>query len=105
MKAVSHDSANACVMVETGAPSALRNTLPFTVVVAGQLAAEDGLRPCSISAVEVTMLNAEPGGKRPSMAWSTEPALTEPALTEPALTEAAASTDPVLAFTATSEAL
>ena len=96
MKAVLHDSVKACSKVLTGAsPSALWNTSPSTVAVPGQLAAELGVSPWVISAVEVITLNVEPGGKPPSMAWSKPPELTE----------TAARTSPVEAFTATSAAL
>ena len=96
MKAVLHDSVNACSRVLTGAsPSALWNTSPSTVAVPGQLAADLGVSPRVISAVEVITLNVEPGGKPPSMAWSKPPELTE----------TAARTSPEEAFTATSAAL
>src|SRR6266700_4734575 len=96
MKAVLHDSVNACSRLLTGASlSALWNTSPSTVAVPGQLAADRGVSPWLISAVDVITLNVEPGGKPPSMAWSNPPALTD----------TAASTAPVEAFTATSAAL
>ena len=97
MKAVLHDSVNACSRLLTGASlSALWNTSPSTVAVPGQLAADCGVSPWLISAVEVITLNVvEPGGKPPSMAWSKPPELTD----------TAASTAPVEAFTATSAAL
>src|SRR5260370_6814029 len=96
MNAVLHDSVNACSSVLTGAwPSALWNTSPSTVAGPGQLAADFGVRPWLISAVEVITLNVEPGGKRPSRAWS-----------KPAeLTETVARTSPLVALTATSAAL
>ena len=96
MKAVLHDSVNACSRLLTGAsPSALWNTSPSTVAVPGQLAADCGLSPRLISAVDVITLKVEPGGKPPSMAWS-----------KPSeLADTAASTAPVEAFTATSAAL
>ena len=96
MKAVLHDSVKACSIVLTGASlSALWNTSPSTVAVPGQLAADRGVSPWVISAVEVITLNVEPGGKPPSMAWSKPPELTE----------TAAKTAPEAAFTATSAAL
>ena len=96
MKAVLHDSVNACSRLLTGASlSALWNTSPSTVAVPGQLAADRGVSPWLISAADVTTLNVEPGGKPPSMAWSNPPELTD----------TAASTAPVEAFTATSAAL
>ena len=96
MKAVLHDSVNACSRSLTCASlSALWNTSPSTVAVPGQLAADRGVSPWLISAVDVITLNVEPGGKPPSMAWSNPPELTD----------TAASTAPVEAFTATSAAL
>ena len=65
------------------------------MAVPGQLAAERGVSPWPISALDVTTLNVEPGGKPPSMAWSNPPELTD----------TAASTAPVEALTATSAAL
>ena len=96
MKAVLHDSVKACSRLLTGASlSALWNTSPSTVAVPGQLAADRGVSPWPISAVDVITLNVEPGGKPPSMAWSNPPELTD----------TAASTAPVEALTATSAAL
>ena len=63
MKAVLHDSAKACSRSLTcPSPSALWNTSPSTVAVGGQLAAEDGESPWSMSAADVITLNVEPGG-------------------------------------------
>src|SRR5208283_840533 len=63
MKAVLHDSANASSRSLTcPSPSALWNTSPPAVAVAGQLAADEGESPWLISAVEVSTLNVEPGG-------------------------------------------
>src|SRR5208282_3592485 len=96
MNAVLHDSVNAWSTVLTGAsPSALWKTSPSTVAVSGQLAADCGVSPWVISAVDVMTLNVEPGGKAPSMAWSKPPELTD----------TTASTAPVEARTATSAAL
>ena len=96
MNAVLQDCANACSRSLTWpSPSALSNTSPSTVAVFGQLAADEGVSPLPISAVEVSTLNVEPGGKPPSTAWSYPPALTL----------ATASRSPVLASTATSAAL
>ena len=96
INAVLHDSVKAWSTVLTGAsPSALWNTSPSTVAVTGQLAADCGVSPWVISAVEVMTLNVEPGGKPPSRAWSKPPGLTE----------TAARMSPVEAFTATSAAL
>ncbi len=96
MKAVLHDSAKACSRSLTcPSPSALWNTSPSAVAVAGQLAADEGESPWLMSAADVITLNVEPGGKAPSRPWSKPPAL--------AL--AAASTAPVCALTATSAAL
>ncbi len=69
MKAVLHDSVNACSRLLTGAsPSALWKTSPSTVAVAGQLAVDRGVSPRVIRAVDVITLKVEPGGKPPSMA-------------------------------------
>ncbi len=69
MKAVLHDSVNACPRVEIGAsPSALWNTSPSTVSVAGHVAADDGLSPLRNNADEVSTLNVDPGGYAPSSA-------------------------------------
>src|SRR4029077_16151232 len=96
MKAVLHDSVNACSRLLTGASlSALWNTSPSTVAVPGQLAADRGVSPWLISAADVITLNVEPGGEPPSMAWANPPEWTE----------TAASPAPVEAFTATSAAL
>src|ERR1700691_4649518 len=96
MKAVLHDSVKACSRLLTGAsPSALWNTSPSTVAVAGQPAADCAGRPWVINAVDVITLKVEPGGKPPSIAWSKPPELTD----------TAASTPPVEALTATSAAL
>ncbi len=71
MKAVLHDSVNAWSIVWVGwSPSALWNTSPLTVRLGGQLAGEEGERPRWMSAVEVSTLNVEPGGKAPCSAWS-----------------------------------
>ena len=71
MNAVLQDSVKAWSIVRTGpSPSALWKTSPSSVIVLGQLAAEAGVSPCSISAVESRILNVEPGGKPPSTAAS-----------------------------------
>src|SRR5215472_8998846 len=93
MKAVLHDSAKACRKSLMGAvPSALWKASPSTVTLAGHLAAEDGCRPRSINAVDVMILNDEPGGNAPSMARLKPP-------DTGTLTDAR--TWPVSAFTAT----
>src|SRR6201996_7971929 len=76
MNAVLQDSANACSRLLTcPSPSELWNTSPSTVTVVGQLAADDGVMPWPISAVEVSTLNVDPGGNPPRTAWLWPPAL------------------------------
>src|SRR5579875_3355799 len=71
MNAVLQDSANASARLDTGwSPSALWNTFPSTVTVGGHDAGDEGLRPAWNSAVEVRILNVDPGGNPPSRAAS-----------------------------------
>ena len=61
-------------------------------LLSGSVAGDEGVSPCSISAVDVSTLNEEPGGNEPSSARLNPP---------PAGTLTAASTCPVVALTAT----
>ena len=71
MNAVLHDSVNAPARLATGAsPSALWNDSPSTVTVGGQVAGDAGDSPCWMRAVDVIILNVEPGGNSPSNPWS-----------------------------------